>query len=933
MVSRRVGTKACSTGEAYSSSISRILNSLSAKLKSVQGVQGVQGVHGVHRVESEENRDCRTLGQCIESEDRVREEVLSIYRQLEDVVSKMRFGKMLGRDLSHCMSILSKIPHFGKDPFWMYCSNRLIKGYMLHRINAHSYYVIANSLSKVGVLQCPSSRRGVIEGMVEKESYMKTSAICTSREVGTFLPVRFDGNVLVERRISKDVHKIYDEVALRFLYTMEEMDLDGISCILNLYSRLNLREYNLLGYMFADVFFLSILRREIPVEFTRAGTEAMEKRVYTSHHKNEKRNFIIVKNENICKLVIILNCLANMDVIHVEFFTHCFSLVEKYFVYLKSIDICSIIYSLYKWNNFPEHNKRKRFNFMNRLVSKPFESYVNNVIKWTSMHGNFYQKRNHISSLELWYQCYVKNYISLSSTSNHNIYKEEDIRYIPNRLISKLIILVQKKNVLNDFSPSQISSLALSLAKLKLNSLNVFYSFCWRVHYIWKYFSLRNIADFLHAMCEKNLHEEKVTLLLYYQFVRVLHLKYIKFLNMFIKNGTFLNGKIDCIKQDEEGIYHFESFQERVHFLNVSDCALVVRIFQSFCKGDSNMCIPTIRDRHKQEDAFPYDIGKVLQLFITNSSQCTTHSRTFHNWGIPSHEEGKDKDNDYKKHRDNFWEELNSYPDLSHSVFTTIERNATLISIHVLRAFCLSLSQHFDLIPFESKCQLCYFSTNVPLLVSPLIRIANMSSYKSPSYHKVHVPEIGGWWLCKKVVANFVAKFVLHIVSDMKPQSLGEITLRQILTCIFCLHLNIIEINWAEKGIICDNEGKMFFQRRKKWQKERWGDLSKEHITETVHLHRDKWNSINEENRERNNTNVIYFDSMVKNGFILHLFSLSILKKIKELLVISEERSYQQNEATLTSSKSHTHKHGLTLVLHILMRTFFLCSILDTEFV
>ncbi|SCP03809.1 conserved Plasmodium protein, unknown function [Plasmodium ovale] len=896
MVSRRVGAKACSTGEAYSSSISRIMNSLSAKLKSV------------HSVESEWNKECRTLGQCIGSEDRVGE-VLSIYRQIEDVVSKMRFGKMLGRDLSHCMSILSKIPHFGKNTFWMYCSNRLIKGYMLHRINAHSYYVIANSLSKVGVLQCPSSRRGVIEGMVEKEAYMKTSATCTSREAGTFSPVRFDGNVLVERIISKNVHQIYDEVALRFMYTMEEMDLDGISCILNLYSKLTLHEYNLLGYLFADVFLLSRLRREIPVEYALAGTQPMEKRGYSSHHKNEKRNFIIVKNENICKLVIILNCLVNMDVIHVEFFTHCFSLVEKHFVCLKSIDICSIIYSLYKWNNVTEHNKWKRLNFKKRLVSKHFESYVNDVIKWTNMYRNFYQKRDHISSLELWYQCYIKNYVSHSSTYNYNIYKEEDIRNIPNRLIFKLLIWVQKKNVLNDFSPAQISSLALSIARLKLNSLNVFYSFSWRVHYIWKYFSLRNIADFLHAMCEKNLHEEKVTLLLHYQFVRILHLKYIKFLNMFIRNGTILNGKINCIKQDEEGIYHFESFQERVHFLNVSDCALVVRIFQSFCKGNSNMCITSIRDSDKREDTFPYDIGKVLQLFNTNTSQCTTHSHTLHNWGIPPHEEGKDKDNDYKKHRDNFWEELNSYPDLSHSVFTTIERNATLIRIHVLRAFCLSLIQHFDLIPFESKCQLCYFSINVPLLVSPLIMIGNMSSLNYPCYDKAHVPEIGRWWLCKKVVEKFIAKFILHIVSDMKPQSLGEITLRQILTCILCLHLNIIDINWVAKGILYDNEGKIFFQKKKKWQKERWGDLSKGLITETVHLEGDKWNLMNEENRERSDTNVIYFDSMVTNGFILHLFSLSILKKIKELLVISEERSYQQNEATLTS-RMHNEVHN-----------------------
>ncbi|GAW79880.1 hypothetical protein, conserved [Plasmodium gonderi] len=866
-------------GGEYSSSISRVFNKINEKLKGKIEKREKVMVQML-RMDKWENNPC-------ESNPRGNK-VDTICKQFESVINKMEMSKMLGRDLSYCMNILSKIDYFKGHSFWTKACNKLVKGNMIHKINMQSYFIIANSLSKVDTIFF-SHRRRKQEEVEQKEMALeeeleqlaasvegKNWAERTSPvEIRTFefLPISgekvadlnlvnkfeaisFGGIVKIERgKCQKKKHKIYDEIAFRFLIDLQKMDLDCISCVLNLFAKLNMNSYNFLGYYFADYILLSKFRvtsaKEWPINqskectmnhsmdyFSNDVTDSMSKINNSTQKENlksvqyeERTNFLELNRYNISKLVIILHSLAKLGVIHIEFFTLCCDSLEKHLNYLNNLDICNILYAFSKIMHLCKGRKKyTSMNMLRRIQNENFQSYVNTVLKYTLLYESHYRNRNELQCVYGPFLC--KNHVLTKNVEEKMKKLCENMERDMNKLILKITKFAKKEHVLDKFSALQISSLALSIGKLKLSSYDIFYAFNRKVHYLWKYFSLHSIADFLFGINEKNIFDERVTLLLCYQLMKVIYVMYKNF--FYQKKSFILRNHLNMVRQNREYIYIFEKSSKKVQFLSEKDCSLMVRIFQSLAKSQIFVRTdPSILSIQLCEN-FPYDIcsmGLVKASKSAEDESCDTTGCTYETdqfisepsmnskTGTPFYSADVGKV-DHLHEKKNSWRELNSYPNGRNPSFSTFEKYANLIKVHTLRTFCLTFHQHFDLLCFESKCMICYFSLHIPDLMSPMMR-----SYKKLGYlynmfdsemdEKRIFPNDETFrltctgkmnrtnYLRAKVGSNiyktFSTRLLFHILEVMNPESLSEVTIRQIFISILCIHLNIME--WCPRRV------------------------------------------------------------------------------------------------------------------------------------
>ncbi|CRG97190.1 conserved Plasmodium protein, unknown function [Plasmodium gallinaceum] len=899
----KVITRSHNTG-VYSSNISRIFNHINNKLKN-------------------------------EKESKNANNFLPVYRQYENVISNINYNKMLGRDLSYCMNILSKIEYFRKNEFWLKCCNKLIKGNMIHRINVQSYYLTANSLSKVCVLNNIDLK---IDST--KNTYNEKKNETKKLEILPFTCILFDGYIKFKKINNNFYHKIYDEIAIRFLLDIENMNLDSISCTLNLFSKLNLDDYNILSYYFADYFVLTKLGNNNNYDI---NSSFMNKDINSSTKfnkyfvKKQKTNFFIVDKSNISKLAIILHSLAKSNTIHLEFFFYCIEYFEKYFNYLNNIDICNILYSFSKNNHM--NKKYNKLSLLKRIKDTKFECYLNCIIQRISFYKKFYIEENETTTFENVYS-FLKNDYSLINLNNEK-YEKKCLN-----LLLKLINYLQNENILNKISSIQISSLALSIAKIKLNSLDIFYAFNYKVHYLWKHFSLYSIADFLYAINEKNINDEQASLLLYYQFIKIIHKSYMNSL----RNDSFLNKNINCIKKNARGIYFIENPYKKIHFLSEKECSLVVRIFQSFSKSDL-MNKFTFLDNYV-DDYFPYNIERILETISKDEKdeiekEKETYNNKNNDLNISSGEYLRNLQNESKNSENNFWLKLNSYPSSLFPIFNNFDRNSNLLKLYTLSTFYFCINQHFDLINFENKCLLCYFSLNILHFICPLPLNQTKEELRDLFIKNDDKEETNNkfFFIYKKKIndlslsISFSANLLFHILHIMKLETLSEICIRQIYTCLLCLYLNIINVfgisknhlkNLKENILLCnyinlENTSKQNFRYLNYY-------MDNSDLDELQNL---KNNIVNK--------NITMVSS--NNNIILYLFSLEILKKINKFLDYAKTMNYQQNEMTLTSRThnevnncliqvikdvNHKHKKNIKYTSEVIVGPFVLDCVIET---
>ncbi|CRG99038.1 conserved Plasmodium protein, unknown function [Plasmodium relictum] len=840
----------------YSSNISRIFNHINDKLKNEKEKENVNNL-------------------------------IHIYRKYENAISNINYNKMLGRDLSYCMNILSKIKYFKENDFWLKCSNKLIKGNMIHRINVQSYYLIANSLSKASVLYNLD-----LKIYIEKED----------KEIGKleilpFIYILYDGYIKLIKKNHKIYHKIYDEIAIRFLLDTEHMDLDSVSCTLNLFSKLNLDDYNILFYYFADYFVFTKLRNKNSYDMSQPFTNKEMKYSKSNKYslKKQKINYFLVDKNNISKLVIILHSLVKSNTVHLEFFFYCSEYFEKYFNYLNNIDICNIMYSFSK-NNFM-NKKYNKLSLLKRVTNAKFEYYLKCIIKKINLYKKFYIEEHETTTFENTYS-YLKSNYSLINLNNE-IYEKKYYN-----LLSRLINYLQNENILNGINSIQISSLALSIAKLKLNSLDIFYAFNYKVHYLWKHFSLYSIADFLYAINEKNIYDEQVSLLLYYQFIKLIHKAYINALN----NNSFLKENITLIKQNVQGTYFIEKSRKKIYFLNEKECSLVIRIFQSFSKSDLMSRFTFLNN--DIDEYFPYNIDNVIKLISKDKKdekEKETNRKEINDLKIFSTIDFKNIQNNSKNSENNFWIKLNSYPDSSFPIFNNFDRNANLLKLYTLSTFYFCINQHFDMISFENKCLLCYFSLNIPHFIYPLPLNQTKEELKDPlviNDDKEDVYNNFSFIYKKKRIndfnfnVTFSARILFHIVYHMNPEKLCEISIRQIYTCFLCLYLNIINIHG-----ISENQLTNLKQNVLLFDFINFESTSKENFR-YLNYYMDNSNLDTLEDLKNNIVNKSMKIYVSNNNIILYLFSLNVLRKINKFLDYAKAKNYQQNEMALTS-KTH----------------------------
>ncbi|SCL98953.1 conserved Plasmodium protein, unknown function [Plasmodium chabaudi chabaudi] len=885
-----------STGE-YSSSVSRIFNNINNKLKK-------------NNNKSIEYEKCDKVAI---------KDIKDIYRQYESIIKKINFSKMMGRDLSYCMNILSKINYFKEHIFWLKCANRLTKGFMIHRINTQSYYIISNALSKGTVLYDRGMSIGDVE--VKEESEIKNLV-----EGPKFCRINFDGTVKLNRERSKTdlnkksnsnikrYHKIYDEISIRFLYDVKRMNIDEISCILNLFSKLNLNEYNLLSYYFSDYFVMTFLKDKLNFEkYTQVCLNKEKRDINTPSKQNNKmcysetsrediekiKNICYIEKYDISKLIIILHSLVNSHVTHVEFLYICCYYFNKNFEYLNNIDICNILYSFGKNSDWLLKKKYKKYIFLKRITDKQYVSYIRNIVDGIKQYEKFYNSNNNkkcggdnLCNVE-------KLYFNNEQIDNGNlsyfinkICEKGEIYY--SSLLTKILKHIQKERVLNKFSCIQISSIVLSLIKLKINSLNIFHSFNYKVIEMWKEFSLRCIADYLYSKYEINLSNDYVLFLLFYKFVHIIFHKYMEeFEKLYSKHGK--------LKQNKEGIYFLQANYKKIKILNTRDCLLIVRIFQSFCKGDTKNSSLKNQDFKTCYDHL-YCLEYALML-------CKSKEKERQLKGSPII--GKNLNiSDGKNNRNNkeecFWSELESSNNSSIPLLDNFDKKYETVKRLAFRTLCLSLFQHLDIFPFEYKCLISYFSINISdyfylgnyegdgeKINDHLSFYENENTKKFEDYnycinkntkmdhcHKVKIPSFEVSNLCM----SFSSRMLFHVLNEMKYETLNEVTLRQIYTCILCLYLNIINI-WDLAKIKLKNEKQKYLL-----------------LLGNVILQDYCKNDLKYLDLYKKNINTILMKTEgIPNYTIFHFISLNILKKIALFLDHAMEKNYQQNEISITS--------------------------------
>ncbi|ETB60814.1 hypothetical protein, variant 3 [Plasmodium yoelii 17X] len=878
------------TGE-YSSNVSRIFNNINDKLKKKNN-------------KSIEYEKCDKV---------VIKDIKDIYKQYESVIKKINFSKMMGRDLSYCMNILSKINYFKEHIFWIKCANRLIKGFMIHRINTQSYYIISNALSKGTVLYDKDINIGdEVSKFEEIENGKMEKKIKNIIEGPKFCRINFDGTVKLNKREDKTnldkknnsnikkYHKIYEEISIRFLYDVKRMNIDEISCILNLFSKLNLNEYNLLSYYFSDYFVMSFLKNKINFEkytnlcYSEINREDVEK----------KPNICFVEKYDISKLIIILHSLVNSHVTHVEFLYICCYYFNKNFEYLNNIDICNILYSFGKNSDWLLRKKYRKYIFLKRITDKQYVSYIKNIVEGIKEYGQFYNNNNKKDGSEN--LCYIEKLyfnnekidIGNSLCSINKIYEKGEIYY--SSLLTKILKHIQKEKVLNKFSCIQISSIVLSLIKLKINSLNIFHSFNYKVIEMWKEFSLRCIADYLYSKYEINLSNDYVLFLLFYKFVQIIFHKYMEeFEKIYPKHDNHINS----IKQSKEGIYFFQKNYKKIKILNTRDSLLIVRIFQSFSKGDTKNSLLNDQNFKSCYD-YLYCLEYVFMLYKNKENERQLKGSVF----IENKFNTNDDDDDNRNNKgEYFWRELESTNNSSIPLLNNFDKKYEAVKRLTFRTLCLSLFQHLDNFSFEYKCLISYFSINISdyfylvnyegdekKLNDHFLFCENSKKKKDSSYyinknvkmnhcHKEKVPYFEVSRLCR----SFSSRMLFHVLNEMKCETLNEVTLRQIYTCILCLYLNIINI-WDIAKIKLKNDKKKYLL-----------------LLGNVILQEECKSDLKYLNFYKKNINTILMNTNKMPDFtIFHFISLNILKKIAIFLDKAMEKNYQQNEISI-SSKMH----------------------------
>ncbi|SBT70164.1 conserved Plasmodium protein, unknown function [Plasmodium malariae] len=967
-----------SNGE-YSSYISKIFNNINNKLKKEKFEEKNEG--------SEKN-------------------LIYIYKQYESVIAKLEYNKMMGRDLSYCMNILSKIKFFKEHKFWINCCNKLVKGKMLHRINMQSYYIIANALSKVDVIySCcgkgtayeeangrfvpflipPVDESGNMKKKEKKESGTQVEEEEEEEEVEEeeeeeeeeeVEDVKIKGRIKskvndkMKNKTAVDVefevktkanakskvmthHRIYEEIAMRFLIDIEQIDMDGVSCILNMFSKLNLDDYNFLFYFFADYFVHTMLQERSTVLFNgkmpneRTGNSFVNEEIYSlvnpsknSLLKERASCTIRIDKHNISKLVIVVHSLAKSNIVHVEFFSYVCAYFERYFTYLNNLDICNILYSMAKnvdtlflrkkWENSSLHK---------RISSEHFDLYLNAIIRRISMYTNSYHNsKDHICTVQRVYHSFLKKDYAL--IVSRVLHKEEGN---PSLLLDKLLNHVQSELVLNKLSPVQISSIALSVVKLKIIlSIDIYYAFICRIHSLWKYFSLRSIADFLFSISEKNIYDRQVTVLLTYQFIKLVYEKYMNAIN---KKNSNLRKNIHLIKQNADGIYYLGKSSKRVTFLDEKECSLVVRVFQSFCKSFILVSESSFVN-DDLERCFPYNLRHVVPVVGSSSGEeavnraqgSFTIVRNHKSTGNDIESNGKESfgmfsgmgngQNFSDQHEPYIWYKMNCYPDSSSPIFTIFDKNANLINWYGLRTFYLCLVQHFDIISFANKCLLCYFSVNIPYFVFP-IRVSktgtcgiNGSSINHDSKDVLKRDNSIPFNLqksdktCAYSISNrlqfcfsFSAKIIFHLLYIMKVDEQCEVTSRQILTCLLCLYLEIINV-WIipNDHVKClTKEGLQVLRTYANSVHKEWYD--------DVNYNTNRFISCYLKNM---NTSVVHIPCLIDVSTRYNVFyfvSLNILRKINLFLDYAKRKNYQQNELALSSRIHNEVYNCLRLVI------------------
>ncbi|SOV22902.1 conserved Plasmodium protein, unknown function [Plasmodium sp. DRC-Itaito] len=987
-------------------------------------------------------------------------ELKYIYNQYDKIICKINYNKMMGRDLSYCMNIISKIKYFKDNIFWYKSSDKLIKGYMIHKINIQSFYIIANALSKINLLY---NKKENIQYEYNQQIYnkdLKNETICNNIIIKNKLPynkllcqniktdfispftyISFDDQIILhhDKYNSCKYHNIYDQIAYRFIMDIQNMNLDSISCTLNLFSKLNMLKYNFIGYYFADYFVLYILNKNIKIKKNNIKKNNIKKNnikknninnnninniynIYNSNDnirgetKNLSQNisyttmFSYLNNKNkytditpnkynISKLVIILHSLIKFNVIHLEFFYICLEYFNTYFIHLNNIDMCNILYCFSRSQlAIRSNNTIHKLCMRKRITDKSFQNFVNNIIKKLEIYNQVYSM-DQINNMENMYNGYydyfdrLKNNLSssndnLSSSYNYLSSSKDDLpssydylsssyNYLPSlssltdsfffintngkvdkmkcwNLLNKIINNIEKnENILNNFTSLQISSIILSVCKLKINSLNIFYALNYRVHYLWRYFSLHSIADYLYAINEKNIYDEQIFILLFCQFVKIIWYKYLQYIQNKLFLGPINNDKYkNKIKQNNQGIiYHVltnvdnnhhhnghhndqhnniikrkKEKKKKLHLLNQSDISMCVRIFQSFSKSDiikninmflyyyhiffpydiSTICIYYDKNINEKDISMGHNFNMDI-LFKNNISDHETeikntnqdvhiycdNNHNYNNFKTDHlfnsyNKEGKNVqtnffsyEQDEQEDDKNFWINLNLYPTKSFLFLHTYKKYIDIIKLYTLRTFFFLIFQHYHIMTLDQKCLLSYFMLNIPQFIYPF-RLSNKNNIlvnnNDIKYIKqatnnnnidTYMDKIFPFKLYfKKEMKHLniyippAANILFDILFNMELNTLNEITIRQIYTCLLCLHLNIIKFSYYTPP--CKNK-----------------------------------NDIKNENNNNNNNN-----SLLHKKFIFHLLSLNMLKKINSFLDNVNQNKTQQNEINL-SSRTH----------------------------
>ncbi|ANQ07070.1 Uncharacterized protein PCOAH_00015240 [Plasmodium coatneyi] len=842
------------TGE-YSSSISRIFNKLNGRLN--EKLNGKLNGRGANR-----GGDNPPEGKQWGHTDRLLA-ADPIVKQFEGAVNKMELSRMLGRDLSYCMNILSKIEYFRGHPFWVRACNRLVKGHMLHRINEGSYFIMANSLSKVDLL---------FGGVVQEGKKQTSEGVTGERVESPFKFICFDGDVTVEKgktTCRKSYHQVYDEIAFRFLLQLESMDVDCISCVLNMFAKLNVREYNLLGYYLADYVVLEELKlvqggESIPMWDTQSHSSGKRStrmsKVRSSSNGSDRTTLLHVDRCSVSKVVIILHSLAKLGVVHVEFLSLCCFVLREHLMALNSLDICNVMYSFSKMIPLSSGRKKHdRVSLLRRVRSKAFQSYVDTVVKCTEVYTPRY---GNATNLHNTYDSLLRNNVEGQLNQLHREIEGEVVK-----LSMQIGSLMQREHVLGNFTALQISSLALSMAKLNLNFYGSFYAMNRVVHHLWKDFSLHSIADFLFGVNEKNISDEQVTLLLCYQFVRLVYAKYCS--SLMKKRDSFSENHLNMVRQNREHIYFFEKTQKRVHFLDAKDCSFVVRIFQSLAKSEVLVGGGTVSLTGPLGVCFPYDVyalgkhsGKLNGISSDQRGDKLINPPHRHTGEDPRcYEEGVGS---------NPWEKLNEYPNGANPTFSTFEESAQVIRQHTTRTLHHVIWQHLDLLPFESKSMLCYFSLHVLDFMFPMGGGVphNGDSFYLTCAGKMKVPNFFDGSILSRMSRSLFARLLFHVWESMDHNSLSEVTMRQIHICILSFYLDVMGLvrTWwvppddmPRSYCVTSSEGSSTKKSLEKKPPAKWSEK------------------------------------------MFHYFSLGKLQKLNAFLDLARVRSCQQKEMTLTS--------------------------------